>query len=43
MGMEQGLRSLEEAWDDIKVEARSFIEAGDTVVAFVRNRVSRTR
>jgi hypothetical protein len=28
-----------EAWDDIKVESRSFIEAGDTVVAFVRYRV----
>jgi hypothetical protein len=36
VGMQQGLRSLQEAWNDIKVEARSFIEAGDAVVASVR-------
>jgi ketosteroid isomerase-like protein len=34
--MQQGLRSLQEACDDIKVEARSFIETGDAVVASVR-------
>ena len=36
VGMQKGLRSLQEAWDDIKVEARGFIETGDAVVASVR-------
>jgi ketosteroid isomerase-like protein len=36
VGVQQGLRSLQEAWDEIKVEARSFIEAGDALVASVR-------
>jgi ketosteroid isomerase-like protein len=36
LGVRQGLRSLQEAWDEIKVEACGFIEAGDAVVASVR-------
>jgi hypothetical protein len=35
-GVRQGLRSLQEAWDDIKVAALSFVEVDDAVVASVR-------
>jgi ketosteroid isomerase-like protein len=36
VGVRQGLRSLQEAWDEIRVEAHGFIDVGDAVVALVR-------
>jgi len=38
-GVREGLRSLQEAWGEMKVEVTRFIEAGAAVVALIRYRV----
>jgi ketosteroid isomerase-like protein len=34
-GVREGLRSLQDAWSEMKVEVTRFIEAGDAVVALI--------
>ena len=38
-GVREGLRSLQDAWSEMKVEVTRFIEAGDAVVALIRYQV----
>lgn len=38
-GVRDGLRSLQEAWSEMRVEAARFIEADDAVVALIRYQV----